>query len=65
MAYLFLATDLVRGQSHQDAEESLELRWSSYGDVVKMVLSGEITESCSVAGILKTEVLRSSGQVTF
>jgi 8-oxo-dGTP pyrophosphatase MutT (NUDIX family) len=65
VAHLFLATDLVRGQSHQDSEESIELRWCSYGDVVKMVLPGEITESCSVASILKTEILRSSGQVAF
>lgn len=65
VAHLFLATGLLQGQSHQDSEESVELRWCEYGDVVNMVISGEITESCSVAGILKTEILRSSGRLRF
>jgi ADP-ribose pyrophosphatase len=65
VAHLFLATDLDRGPSHQDSEESVELSWHPYGDAVNMVMSGAITESVSVAGILKTEVLRSSGQLSF
>ncbi len=65
VAHLFLATELAHGPSRQDPEESIEVSWHRYGDVVTMVMTGEITESCSVAAILKTEVLRSSGQVTF
>lgn len=65
VTHLFLATGLVQGAHDQDPEESIELSWHRYGDVVEMVMAGEITESSSVAGILKSEVLRASGEMTF
>jgi len=63
VAHLYLATGLTAGPSHQDAEESVELSWHHYFDVVRMVMAGEITESVSVAGILKTEYLRLHGEL--
>jgi hypothetical protein len=36
-----LATELAHGPSRQDPEESLEVSWHRYGDVVTMVMTEE------------------------
>ena len=64
VAHIFLATQLSQGDSDQDPEESIELGWCDFNDAVNMVMMGEITESTSVAAILKTEILRRSGEIS-
>jgi 8-oxo-dGTP pyrophosphatase MutT (NUDIX family) len=49
--HLFLATGIHAGQAHHDPEEELELRWLPFDEAVRMVLSGEITEVCTVAAL--------------
>jgi len=49
---LFLASSLQRGAVHTDPEEEIEVRWVPFEEAVRMVISGEITEVCSVAAIL-------------
>jgi 8-oxo-dGTP pyrophosphatase MutT (NUDIX family) len=49
--HLFLATDIRTGQAHHDPEEELELRWVPFQQAVRMALSGEITEVCTVAAV--------------
>ena len=49
---LFLASSLHRGAVHTDPEEEIEVRWVPFEEAVRMVISGEITEVCSVAAIL-------------
>jgi 8-oxo-dGTP pyrophosphatase MutT (NUDIX family) len=50
--HLFLATGLRSGDNHPDPEEELAVRWVPFESAVRMVLSAEITEVCSVAAIL-------------
>jgi 8-oxo-dGTP pyrophosphatase MutT (NUDIX family) len=50
--HLFLATEIQTGESHQDPEEQLELRWVSFEQAIRMALSGEITEVCTLAALL-------------
>jgi 8-oxo-dGTP pyrophosphatase MutT (NUDIX family) len=50
--HLFLATGLACGESHQDPEEQIEVRWTPFDEAVRMALGGEISEVCSVAAIL-------------
>ena len=57
-AHMFLATGLEAGADAQDPEEQIILRWTPFGHAVEKVLAGSITESVSVAAILKVEVLR-------
>ena len=57
VAYLFLARNLTAGDSIPQDDEQVELRWMPFVDAVLSVMKGEITESVSVAGILKTEIL--------
>lgn len=57
-AHMFLATGLEAGPAEQEPEEQVTLSWLPFGQAVQQVLAGEITESVSVAAILKVEVLR-------
>jgi 8-oxo-dGTP pyrophosphatase MutT (NUDIX family) len=57
VAHIFLARDLTAGPAAQAGNEPIELSWVPFPDAVRAVLAGEITESVSVAGILKAEIL--------
>jgi 8-oxo-dGTP pyrophosphatase MutT (NUDIX family) len=57
--HLFLATGLEVGDAHPEGDESIASRWVKFEDAVRMVFSGEITECCSVAAILKVALMRS------
>jgi 8-oxo-dGTP pyrophosphatase MutT (NUDIX family) len=60
VAHLFLAQDLSYEDSHQEAEEQIETKWIPFAEAVEFVMNGEITESCSVAAILKVDRIRHS-----
>ena len=57
IAHLFLARNLTTGPPVPQGDEQVELRWMPFVDAVLAVMKGEITESVSVAAILKTEFL--------
>jgi len=57
VAHMFLATGLQAGPDDQDAEERIVLSWLPFGRAVEQVLDGSITESVSVAAILKADYL--------
>ena len=57
VAHLFLARNLTTGPAIPQGDEQVELRWMPFVDAVLAVMEGKITESVSVAGILKTEFL--------
>ena len=62
VSHIFIAralTPLPGGQVRQGDEE-IEVVWLPFREAVAKVLAGEITESVSVAGLLKAEVLRAS-----
>lgn len=60
VANLFLASILSQHIQRQDPEECLSVQWVPFSKAVCMVMEGTITESGSVAAILKTEKLRLS-----
>jgi 8-oxo-dGTP pyrophosphatase MutT (NUDIX family) len=57
VAHLFLARNLESGPAAEHGNEPVELTWMPFADAVRAVMTGEITESVSVAGILKAEIL--------
>jgi 8-oxo-dGTP pyrophosphatase MutT (NUDIX family) len=62
VSHIFIAralADLPGGPVRQGDEE-IEVVWLPFSEAVAKVLAGEITESVSVAGILKAEVLRAA-----
>ena len=58
VAHMFLAQQLSTGPMNLQGDEQLELHWMNFADAVNSVMAGEVTESVSVAAILKTELLR-------
>ena len=51
--FVFLAEDLSQGQTEFEETEKLEIKKVSLEKAVEMVMNGEITDSISIAGLLK------------
>jgi ADP-ribose pyrophosphatase len=56
-AIVFLATDLSYGASEPEETEQLTIKKLPLQEAINMVLRGEITDSISVAALLKIQVL--------
>jgi ADP-ribose pyrophosphatase len=62
IAYIYIATDLTEGISQLDESESdLVVKKVPFQEALKMVMNGEITDSMSMAGILKVGLLMKGG----
>ncbi len=57
LAIIYLAQELNFGKSNPDESEQLTVRKVSFSEAYNMVLNGEITDSLSVAAILKVKSL--------
>lgn len=57
LAIIYLAQGLEMGQSSPEETEELQVRKIPFTQAYQMVLDGEITDSLSVAAILKTKIL--------
>lgn len=58
--FVFLAEDLVAGETEFEETEDLKIRKVTLAEAVRMVLDNEITDSISVAGLLKAEKIISA-----
>lgn len=61
---LYIAQDLVFGESHPEDDEQLEVRKIHFDELYKMVQTGEITDSLTVAAVLKVKIMLLEGQLT-
>lgn len=53
LAIVYLAEDLTQGETEFEETEVLQIKKLPFPEALEMVMSGEITDSISVAGILK------------
>jgi 8-oxo-dGTP pyrophosphatase MutT (NUDIX family) len=60
---VFLAQDLSFGEAEPEETEDLQVRRLPFQEVFEMVMQGEITDSLSVAAILKAEIWRREGKL--
>jgi ADP-ribose pyrophosphatase len=60
---LYIAQELSFGESHPDDDEELEMRKLPFNELYKMVESGEITDSLTIAAVLKTKILLLEGKL--
>ncbi|NCP46358.1 MAG: DNA mismatch repair protein MutT [Flavobacteriales bacterium CG18_big_fil_WC_8_21_14_2_50_32_9] len=58
---IYLAKDLAYFEPQPDEDEVLQLKKISFDEAFEMVMNGTITDSLSVAGILKTKILLDKG----
>ncbi|ADQ16029.1 NUDIX hydrolase [Leadbetterella byssophila DSM 17132] len=56
--FIFLAEELTQGEAEPEETEDLVVRKVSLEEAFQMVMKDEITDSLSIAGILKTRLLR-------
>lgn len=56
--FVFIATELTQGEQVLDETEDIRLLKLPFHEAYQMVLEGKITDSISVAGILKAHVLK-------
>jgi len=59
MAIIYLAENLTQHEAQPEETEQLEIKKTPFEEAFDMVMKGEITDSMSVAAILKMKCLRS------
>lgn len=63
LAIIYLAQDLQLGKAEPEETEDLQLIKLPFAKAVEMVINGEITDSMSVAGILKVHLMLQKGEI--
>ncbi|MFK7979049.1 MAG: NUDIX domain-containing protein [Saprospiraceae bacterium] len=63
IAHLFIAQDLVEGIAEPEETEELVVKKLPFAEVYQMVMDGAITDSMSVAAILKAKILMEQGDI--
>ncbi|WP_432709374.1 NUDIX domain-containing protein [Pedobacter sp.] len=62
-AIIYIARDLTQGEAEPEDTEQLAIRKLPFAHAFNMVIRGEITDSMSVAAILKTHILIQQGLI--
>jgi ADP-ribose pyrophosphatase len=63
LAIIYLAQGLQMGESSPEETEELVIRKLPFNEAYEMVIDGTITDSMSVAAILKTKILIQEGKI--
>lgn len=63
LGIIYLAKDLSFFEAQPDEDEDLSIRKIPFSQLADMVLKGEITDSLSVAAVLKVKILLDSGKL--
>lgn len=63
LAIIYVAQDLTQGQAEPEETEDLQLIKIPFAKAYQMLMEGEITDSMSVAAILKVHLLISEGKI--
>lgn len=63
-AIIYLAWDLEQRSASPEETEKLEIKKLPFQDVYQMVENGDITDSVSVAAILKVKLMLADGRIT-
>lgn len=62
-ALIYLATGLTQGEAEPEETEQLRVRKLPFQEAYQMVCRGEITDSLSVAGILKLQLMIANNEL--
>lgn len=61
--FIFVATDLTQGETAFEETEELQVKKLKFDEAIKLVVNNEITDSLSVAGLLKVKILLDQGKL--
>jgi ADP-ribose pyrophosphatase len=64
-ALIYLATGLTQGEAQPEETEQLRVKRLPFQEVYEMVCKGEITDSMSVGGILRAQLMLHKGEIHF
>ncbi|MCZ4223690.1 NUDIX domain-containing protein [Pedobacter rhodius] len=63
LSIIYVATDLIQGISMPEETEQLVVKKMPFEDAYQMVLNGKITDSMSVAAILRAKLMMLNGEL--
>lgn len=63
LSIIYVATDLIQGIAMPEETEELVVKKLPFESAYQMVLNGTITDSMSVAAILKTKLMLLNGEI--
>lgn len=63
LAIIYIARGLTQGESSPEETEALSIRKLPFEEAYQMVIQGQITDSISVAAILRTKILIQEGHL--
>jgi len=63
LAIIYIATHLTEGEPSPEETENITIRKMPLEEAVSMVMNGEITDSLTVAALLKTHILDMKGEL--
>ena len=63
LAIIYLAQDLTQGEAEPEETEDLKLIKIPFSEAYQMVIAGKITDSMSVAAILKVHIMITKGTI--
>lgn len=63
LAIIYVAQDLIQGIAMPEETEQLVVKKMAFNDVYQMVLDGEITDSMTVAAVLKAKLMILNGDL--
>ena len=62
-SYIYLAQDLEQGEWEPEETEELQLKKLPFAEAFDMVMSGQITDSITVAAVLKAKIWLDEGKI--
>ncbi len=63
LAIIYIARDLIQGIAMPEETEELVVKKIPFNEVYQMVLNGEITDSMTIAGVLKAKLMILNGDL--
>lgn len=62
--FVFVATGLTQGETDFEETEDIQIKKMKLDEAIQMVMNNEITDSLSIAGLLKVKLLLDEGKLT-
>lgn len=62
LGFVYVAQDLTFGETEHEDVEKIEIRKVHFSELVEMIMNGQITDSITIASVLKLQLLINRGE---